>query len=67
MLAYGLDRVETSKLTTLTQVIFILKRRDGSIITVRKNKTTLFTNVGRRGHEIYGRYEHTQDQADIQR
>lgn len=46
MLAYGLDRVETSKLTTLSQVIFILKRTDGRIITVRENKTTPFTNKG---------------------
>lgn len=47
-IAFGLDWAETSKLTTLFQVIFILKRNDGSIpvITVRGKKTTPFTNVG---------------------
>lgn len=68
MLAFGLDWVETRKRTTLSQVIFILKRRDGSIITVRGKKQQLPTPTwGEGGMKCMGVcFEHTQDQANIQ-
>lgn len=49
------------------QVIFILKRRDGSIITVRGKKQLPSPTWGEGGIKfMVVCFEHTQDQANIQ-